>query len=47
MNSRNNKTTDHLKLVLNLADIKDVKKSAKHVAFSNHSIYHTWKRVQH
>ena len=39
MNSRNSKTSDPHKLLLNLPDKLDLKRSNKYVALSNLSIY--------
>ena len=41
MNSRNSKTSDPHKLLLNLSDKRNLKRSDKYVALSNLSIYHT------
>ena len=43
MNSRNNKTSDPHRLLLNLSDKKNLKRSEKYVDLSNLSIYYTWK----
>ena len=45
MNSENSKTSDPLRLLLNLLDKIDLKRSDKYVALSNLSIYYTWKNV--
>ena len=42
MNSKNSKTSDPHTLLLNLTD-KTEKRSEKCIAFSNISIYYTWK----
>ena len=44
MNSKNSKTSDPHRLLLNISDKINLKKSDKHVALSNLSIYHTWKQ---
>ena len=46
MNSKNNKTSDPHKLLLNLSDKIDFKKSDKYVALSNLSIYYTLKNIK-
>ena len=43
MNSENSKISDPHRLLLNLADKINLKRSDKYVAFSNLSIYSTWK----
>ena len=43
MNSENSKISDPLRLLLNLLDKINLKKSDKCVALSNLSIYYTWK----
>ena len=42
MNSRNSKTSDRHRLLINLSGKINLKKSEKYVALSNLSIYHTW-----
>ena len=46
MNSENSKTSDPHRLVINLADKINLKKSDKYVALSNLSIYNTWKNIR-
>ena len=46
MNSENSKTSDPLRLLLNLSDKKDFKRSDKYVALSNLSIYYTLKKIK-
>ena len=46
MNSENSKTFDPHRLLLNLSDKRNVKRSDKHVALSNLSIYYTWKNIK-
>ena len=46
MNSKNSKTSDPNRLLLNLADEINLKKSDKNVALSNLSIYYTWKNMK-
>ena len=46
MNSKNSKTSDTNRLLLNLADKINLKKSDKNVALSNLSIYYTWKNMK-
>ena len=43
MNSRNSKTPDPHRLLLNLLDKINLKRSDKHFALSNLSIYYTWR----
>ena len=42
MNSKNSKTSDPHRLLLNLSDKIDLKRSDKYVSPSNLSIYYTW-----
>ena len=46
MNSKNSKTSDPHRLLLNLSDKIDLKKSDKYVALSNLSIYYTLKNIK-
>ena len=46
MNSENNKTSGPHRLLLNLSDKINLKRSAKYVALSNLSIYYTWKNIK-
>ena len=46
MNSKNSKTSEYHVLVLNLTDELDLKRGQKSVAFSNLSIYCTWKNIK-
>ena len=46
MNSGNSKTPDPQKLLLNLSDKVNLKRSDKYVALSNLSIYYTWKNIK-
>ena len=46
MNSENSKTSNSCTLLLNLSDKLNLKRSAKYVAFSNLSIYYTWKNIK-
>ena len=43
MNSRNSKTSDPHRLLLNLANKIDLRRKDKYIALSNLSIYYTWK----
>ena len=45
MNSKNSKTSEPHRLLLNLADKIDLKRSDKYVALSNLSMYYTWKNI--
>ena len=46
MNSENSITTNPHRLLLNLTDKIDLRKSDKCVTLSNLSIYHTWKNIK-
>ena len=46
MNSENIKTSDTHRLLLNLTDKINLKRSNKYVALSNLSIYDTWKNIK-
>ena len=46
MNSKNSITFDPHKLLLNLSDKTDLKRSDKCVALSNLSTYYTWKNIE-
>ena len=46
MNSGNSETSEPHRLVLNLADKIDLKRSDKYVKLSNISIYYTWKNYK-
>ena len=46
MNSKNNKTFNLRKLLLNLTGKINLKRSDKYVALSNLSIYYTWKNIK-
>ena len=46
MNSKNSLTSDPGRLLLSLTNKLNLKRSAKHVALSNLSIYYTWKNVK-
>ena len=46
MNSENSKTTDPYRLLFNLTDKTDSKRSEKYVAISNPGIYYAWKNVK-
>ena len=43
LNSRNNKTSDPHRPLLNLSEKRNLKRSDKYVALSNLSINYTWK----
>ena len=45
MNSKNSKTYDPHRLLLNLSDKINLKRSDKYVALLNLSIYYTWKDI--
>ena len=46
MNSKNSKTSNPHRLLLNLSDKINLKGSDKYVALSNLSIYHTWANIK-
>ena len=46
MNSRNSKTSDPHRLLLNFSDKINLKRSDKHVALSNLYISYTWKNIK-
>ena len=46
MNSKNSKTSDPHRLLLNLADKTDLRRKDKYVALSNLIIYYTWKNIK-
>ena len=46
MNSRNSKTSDPHRLLLNLSDKINLKRSDKYIVLSNLIIYYTWKNVK-
>ena len=46
MNSKNSKTSDPHRLLLNLTDKIDLRRKDKYIALSNLSIYYTWKNVK-
>ena len=46
MNSKNSGTSDPHKLLLNLTDKTNSKRSDKQVALSNLGIYYTWKNIK-
>ena len=45
MNSENNKTPDPHRLLLNLSDKINLKRSDKYVAVSNLIVYYGWKNI--
>ena len=46
INSENSKTSEPHRLLLNLSDKTNLKRSDKYVALSNLSIYYTWKYIK-
>ena len=44
MNSKNSKTSDPHRLLLNLTDKIDLRRKDKYIALSNLNIYYTWKK---
>ena len=46
MNTKNSKTPDPFRLLLNLADKIDLKRKNKYIALLSLSIYYTWKNIK-
>ena len=46
VNSKNNKTSDFYRLLLNLSDKINLKRSDKYVTLSNLCIYYNWKSIK-
>ena len=46
INSENSKTSELYRLLLNLPDIIDYKRSDKYVAILNLNIYYTWRIIK-
>ena len=46
MNSKNSKTSDPHRLLLNLTDKIDIRRKNKCIALSNLSIYYIWKNIK-
>ena len=46
MSSENSKTSEHYRLLLNLANKLNLKGSDKYVALSNLSMYYTWRIIK-
>ena len=46
MNSENSKISDPHRLLLNLSDKINLKRSDEYVALSSVNIYHTWKNIK-
>ena len=46
MNSKNSKKSDSHRLLLNLTDKINLKRSNKYVVLTNVSIYYTWKNIK-
>ena len=46
MNSKNSKTSDPHRLLLNLTNKRNLKRSHKYVVLSNLSIYYIWKNIR-
>ena len=46
MSSENSKTSEHYRLLLNLANKLNLKGSDKYVALSNLSMYYIWKIIK-
>ena len=45
-NSKNSKTSDPHRLLLNVTDKINLKRKHKNIALSNLSIYYTWKNIK-
>ena len=45
-NSKNSKTSDPYRLLLNLTDKMDLRRKGKHIALSNLSICYTWENIK-
>ena len=46
MNSKDSKTSDTHRLLLNLTDKIDLRRKYKYITLSNLSIYYTWKNIK-
>ena len=46
INSENSKTSDTHRLLINLLDKINLKRSDKYIALSNLTIYYTWKNIK-
>ena len=46
INSKNSKTSDPYRLLLNLTDKINLKRSVKYAALSNRSIHYLWKDIE-
>ena len=46
MNSKNRKTPDPHRLILNLTDKINLRRKNKYIALSNLSIYYIWKNIK-
>ena len=46
INSENSKASDPHRLLLNLSDKINLKRSDKYITLSNLSIYYTWKNIK-
>ena len=46
MNSKNSKTYDHYRPLLNLISKISLRRKDKNIALSNLSIYYTWKNIK-
>ena len=46
MNSKNSKTSDPHRLLLNLTDKIDLRRKDKYIALSNISIYYRWENIK-
>ena len=46
MYSKNSRTSDPHRLLLNLTDEIDLRRKDKYIALSNLSIYYTWKNIK-
>ena len=46
MNSKNSKTSEPYRLLLNLEDKINLKRSDKYIDLSNRSMFYTWKDIK-
>ena len=46
INSKNSKTSDPHRLLLNLTDKRDLRRKYKYTSLSNLSIYYAWKNIK-
>ena len=46
INSKNSKTSDPHRLLLNVADKMDLRRKDNYIVLPNHNIYYTWKNIE-